>query len=276
MRPWIIVGLGLFVAIFGIGVLITALPKRRAAAEAEMCKKNLKDLAAFAAMNSDPDPAKAAKAPHEVPAGTIVLSGVDPENRLSWVVAALPTLDQKRQSTTELLHSLDRSQPWTFANNQEAAKRKLVALLCPGNPPALDAEQPAPTQYVGIAGLGTDAALLNFVAPGPAPPRAGCFRYDSPTLFSSILDGLSQSLLFGERAEELGPWLRGGPSTLRGLDDSPNASPLIGSQFGGNHPDASNWAMADGSVRVFTPRVDPRILFSLATIAGKETDAVPE
>ncbi len=67
MRPWIIVGLGLFVAIFGIGVLITALPKRRAAAEQEACKRNLKDLAAFAAMNSDPDPVKAAKAPREVP-----------------------------------------------------------------------------------------------------------------------------------------------------------------------------------------------------------------
>jgi prepilin-type processing-associated H-X9-DG protein len=276
MKPWIIAGVAAFVVLFALGVVITGLPKRRAAAEAEACKKNLKDLAAFAAMNSDPDPAKAAKAPHEVPAGTIVLQGVAADERLSWVVAALPTLDQKHQKTGDIIEAIDKSQPWPFPRNQDAAKRKLVALLCPGRPPEIDPSQAAPTQYLGIAGLGTDAATLNFVPPNPAPPRAGCFRYDSPTPFSSMTDGLAQSLLYGERAEELGPWLRGGPSTLRGLDDSANAKPLIGVQFGGNHPDASNWAMADGSVRVFTPRVDPRILFSLATIAGKETEPVPE
>ena len=277
MRPWIIIGVGAFVAIFAVGVLVTAVPKWRAAAEQETCKKNFKDLAWFAAMNSDADPAKAAKAPREIPAGTILLPDTAPENRLSWVVAALGTFDQRYQKTPEIIAAIDTSQPWSFPKNQEVAKRKLGVLLCPGSPPALDPEQPAPTQYVGIAGLGTDGATLNFVPPGPAPPRAGCFRYDSPTPFSSIADGLSNTLLFGERSEDLGPWLRGGPATLRGLDDSPNALPLIGpgAQFGGNHPNTSNWAIADGSVRSFTPRVAPKVLLSLATIAGRELDVLP-
>jgi hypothetical protein len=145
-----------------------------------------------------------------------------------------------------------------------------VALLCPGQPPEVDPKQPAPTQYVGIAGIGADAATLNFTPPAPAPPRAGCFHYDGPTPFASITDGLSQTVLFGERSTDLGPWLRGGPATVRGLDNRPWAKPYIGlgGQFGGNHPDASNWALADGSVRTLTPRVDPKVLLDLATISG--------
>ena len=150
---------------------------------------------------------------------------------------------------------------------------KVLVLLCPGNPPNIDPVQPAPTQYVGIAGLGFDAAAIRFVPPNPASPRTGCFRYDSPTPFDAITDGLSQTLLFGERSDDLGPWLRGGPSTVRGLDDRPEAKPLTGNggQFGGNHPNASNWAMADGSVRSITPRAKPQVLFDLATIAGHES-----
>lgn len=267
MRPWIIVGLGAFLVLFAVGVLITALPQRRAAAEQEACKKNLKDLAAFAAMKSDPDPARAAAAPHEVPAGTIVLPGVPPSARLSWVPAALPTFDQRHQKTTEIVEAIDRARPWESSRNQEAAKRKLLALLCPGRPPEIAADRFAPTQYVGIAGIGATAAEFNVVT-----KESGCFRYDSPTPFTDIADGLSQTLLFGERSEELGPWLQGGPSTVRGLEAGPNA-PLLG--FGGNHPNTSNWAMADGSVRSITPRIDPKILRSLATIAGKEQETIP-
>ena len=66
-------------------------------------------------------------------------------------------------------------------------------------------------------------------------------------------------------------------ATVRGLDDSPGAKPLIApaGQFGGNHEHGANWAFADGSVRFFTERIDPKVLFGLATIAGKESDEFP-
>ncbi len=59
----------------------------------------------------------------------------------------------------------------------------------------------APTQYVGMAGLGVvaDEPEPSFRRPLPCPgPDAS--RYDSPTPFDAITDGLSQSLLIGERA----------------------------------------------------------------------------
>jgi hypothetical protein len=278
MRPWILIGLGILAVLFVVGVLITALPKRRAAAEQEACKNNLKNLALFAAFHAHPPKnVPADKIRHEIPAGTIPLPGIAYDDRLSWVGGALPGVDQRQQNTTAIIGMIDESRPWSFEKNQRAARSKVLSLLCPGNPPQIDPEQPAPTQYVGIAGLGVDAAKLNFVPPAPASPRAGCFRYDGPTPFDSITDGLSNTLLFGERSNDLGPWLRGGPSTLRGLDDRPDAKPMIGpgGQFGGNHPNTSNWAIADGSIRSFTPRVDLKVLYALATIAGKEADAIP-
>ena len=278
MRPWILIGLGAFAILFVLGTILTLLPRQRAMAEQEACKNNFRILAQFATDQANPPKdAPARRVGSEIPAGTIPLPGVAADDRLSWVVDTLPGFDQRQQNTAPMLAAIDRSQPWSASKNQAAARMRVAALLDPGNPPELDPDRPAPTQYVGIAGLGTDAGSLNFVPPGPPSPRAGCFRYDGPTPFYSIADGSSQTLLFGECSEDLGSWLRGGASTIRGLDDRPGAKPLVGpgGQFGGNHPNTSNWALADGSVRMFTPRVDPRVLFGMATIAGKESDAIP-
>lgn len=266
--------LGLVVFALG-GLLVTYLVKMRTRSDDVTCRNNLREIALFAAHHAKPRPGVApGRFLNEIPAGTIVLPGVPPEERLGWVVAVLPGLDQRRQDTEGLLAAVDRTAPWPAEKNQHAARTRLVTFLCPGNPPDVPPDRPGLSSYVGIAGLGLDAAAL---PGGPASPRAGCFRYDAPTPFDRITDGLSQTLMLGERSGELGPWLRGGPATVRGFDDAPGAPPVVGSggQFGGNHPIGSNWAMADGSVRVFTPRVDPKVLFGLATVAGGEKDPLP-
>lgn len=254
-----------------VGLAIPYVMKMRARADVVTCRNNLRELAQFAAHFSGPNPKQPRKDVDLIPPGTIFLPGVPPDERLSWVVSVLPVLDQKRHDAVKLLAVIDEKQPWPAAPNQQAARTKLATLLCPGNPPAVVADQPAPACYVGIGGLGADAAAA------ADPHRAGCFRYDGPTPFDRIADGLSQTLLFGERSGDLGPWLRGGPSTVRGFDDAAGAPPVLGpgAQFGGNHPTGANWALADGSVRLFNPRVDPKLLFGLATIAGGEKDPLP-
>jgi prepilin-type processing-associated H-X9-DG protein len=254
------------------GLFIPYLIKMRARADVVTCQNNLREIVMFAAHHAKPRPGVApGRFVNEVPAGTIPLPGVPPEERLSWVVAVLPGLDQRRHNTEQLLVTIDRNSPWPADRNQQAARTKLVTFLCPGNPPAIATDQPAPACYVGIGGLGKDAAAT------ADPARAGCFRYDGPTPFDRITDGLGTTLLLGERSGDLGPWLRGGPATVRGLDDAPGAPPVLGpgGQFGGNHPSGANWAMADGSVRLFSPRVDPKVLYGLATIAGGERDPLP-
>jgi prepilin-type processing-associated H-X9-DG protein len=278
MRRWVLAGVVVVLLLGVAGLVVTFIPKLRQVSDEVRCANNLREITLFAAHHAKPQPKTAAdRLLHEVPAGTVVLPGIVPEDRLSWFVQVLPGLDQKRQNTAPLLEAINQAQPWPAEKNQRAARQKLLTVLCPGKPAEFGPDAPAPTQYVGIAGLGPDAATLALPPPpAPAPPRAGCFRYGAHTPFEAITDGLSQTMLLGERSTDLGPWLRGGPATVRGLDDS-GATPLLGSggQFGGNHPNGANWAFADGSVKFFADRIDPKVLYGLATIAGKEHDALP-
>ncbi len=280
MRRWVVVAAAGFVLLVAVGFVLTYIPKLRRAADELGCGNNLREIGLFAAHHVDPKKVggDAARFPDEIPAGTIALAGSAPDDRLSWFPRVLPGFDQKRQRTEPLLAELKQLEPFAAPPNQAVARTRLLTALCPANVPPVDPTTPAPTCYVGIAGLGTDAALIALPdPPAPAPPRAGCFRYDRPTPFAFITDGLSQTFMFGERSGDLGPWLRGGPATVRGLDDAPGAAPPIGTggQFGGNHATGANWGFADGSVRFFTDRTDPRVLYGLATIAGKDTDPLP-
>src|SRR5687767_4941100 len=79
------------------GLLLTYLPKVRLQANMVASQNNLRELAQFAAHHAKPDPNRdASKLPTEIPPGTIVLPGVPPENRLSWVVAVVPLMDQRK------------------------------------------------------------------------------------------------------------------------------------------------------------------------------------
>ena len=265
-----IIGFGLL-ALVASGFLITYLPKARLNANMVTSQNNLRQLALFGAHHVKPDPKRdASKVPSAIPAGTIVVPGIPngpPEDRLSWVVTVMPLMDQQKNPVLELFPRIDQQQPWAFEPNQQAGRTRLPALLCPENTPDVPAGSPGITCYVGIGGVGLDAASLP-----PGAPRAGAFRYDGITPFDSITDGLSQTLLFAETRNDVGPWLRGGPSTIRGLNDASDAQPLIGGQFGGYFPAGANFAMCDGGVRTFSPRTSPSVLLGLATIAGKESD----
>ena len=265
-----IIGFVLFILIV-VGLLLAYIPKARMNANFVSSQNNLRELSLFAAHHFKPDPKRdASKLAPEIPAGTVVLADTPADLRLSWVVGVLPGLDQRRQNTAALLAQIDQAKPWLAEPNQKAASTRLVVLLCPENTPEVPANGAAITCYVGIGGLGPDAPSLPV-----GSPRAGAFRYDGPTSFDRITDGISQTLLFAETRNEVGPWLRGGFATCRGLNNSPDAPELIGEQFGGYFPAGANIAMCDGSVRVFSLQTAPKVLYALATIAGKETDTLP-
>jgi len=261
------------------GSIVVTIQKVRLAAHLRASENNLRQLAMYSAHHAYPNSAPdAGSNPEEVPAATVVLPGIPPDNRLSWLVTVIPGLDRTKNPVEELLAQIDLTQPWSSAQNQKAAQIRLNVVLCPENTPKPPPTAAAITCYVGIAGIGEDAATLAIPERGPTPIRAGALRYAAPTPFARITDGLSQTLLIGETADDPGAWLRGGHSTTRGFDTAANAKPLIGDggQFGGFFPTGANFAMCDGSVRFFTTQVTPSVLMKLATISDGPSNSFVE
>jgi Protein of unknown function (DUF1559) len=266
-----IVGLvlaGLFL-VLGFGLLATALVRQRADADKESVKRNLMELGQFAARYHEAiGERKPLPEISVVPPGTVVPSKLPSDRRLSWTVPMLPLLDQRRQKTAELVERIDLSKAWDEGGNSDASKTRLRVLLCPARPPEFREGEPVVTQIVGIAGVGDDAASLPLDS-----PRAGSFRYDSPTPLAGFPDGTSNTLLFGETNRELGPWIRGGPSTVRGIRLNETAIG-DGGQFGGIHVGGAWFGFADGGVRFLNERIEPKVLHALATRAGGVDEAV--
>jgi prepilin-type processing-associated H-X9-DG protein len=235
-----------------IGLLLPAVRRVREPAARTQCANNLKQLMlAFhnfqSAGSSDPS------AEGVLPTGCIG-RGTEPEERLSWMVALLPYLEQD-----PLYGRFDQDKG--YAGNLPAAQTTIKMFLC--SAPTEEVTD-ALTQYVAMSGIGLDAASQPAGAPGN-----GFMGYDRLTSFSKIKDGTSNTIALLETRSDLGPWARGGPSTLRGFEPTDVPPCGDGRPFGG-HPSGMNAAMADGSVRFVSTSVHPATLAAAITIDGGE------
>ena len=271
MRNRIGIALVVVLVLVGAGIAITFVMKVRSTQDRVYCQNNLRELSFFA---ETPDP-KSKDEPVQfnriIPAGTLPILDFSVDDRLSWAVATLPNLYQKRQDTLAIFQSIDQAERWNSKSNIPFAKQSIYMLECPGKPYVFDSEGWATTQYVGNGGVGDNAASLPI-----DNPHVGAFRYDQPTPFEAITDGRSTTFLFGEVAQNRGTWMQGGQTTVRTLNIAENAKPVLGpnGQFGGNHVNGAFFAYCDHSVRFMTEDVDPRILQSQMTIAGNEDNTL--
>lgn len=181
--------------------------------------------------------------------------GTTPEERLSWMAMLLPYLEQ--DSLYRQL-SLEKG----YAANLPAVQTRIMTFLCPSSKES--ATDGAVTHYVAMSGIGHAAARQPSGAAGN-----GFMGYDRLTSVTMIKDGASNTIALMETRVGLGPWARGGASTLRGFD--PADVPVHGDnrQFGG-HSAGMSAAMADGSVRFLNSSIDPKRLAAAITIAGGE------
>ena len=252
-----------------IGLLLPATRRVREAAARTQCTNNLKQLMlamhGFVGMG-----APAPKGNTDSPAkGLFPLgctgAGNTPEERLSWMVALLPYLEQ-----APLYQQFDMKKG--YADNGPAGQTRVNTFLCPESKEA--ATLNAVTNYIAMSGIGQDAARRPTGAAGN-----GFMGYDRLTSMTTIKDGASNTIALMETHFGLGPWARGGSSTLRGFD--PADLPLFGHDrpFGGHaadkrlfggQPAGMNAAMVDGSVRFLRSSIDPQRLAAAITVAGGE------
>ncbi len=274
------------------GLGVTWVAKSRTLQERQYCVNHLRVLSQFADHHARLNPGRPlfndekgrpalaaderarlereAAGPDSVPPGTVFNPNLPPEQRLSWVVHLLPAL----ASGGPLTDGIDRTLAWDDPKHKAISRTPLTALHCFGKLPTVSADAPAVTQYVGTGGVGADAPGLPWPAVNRPHSRAGAFRYDAPTPFAAFLDGTSGSVLFAETDADLGPWLRGGPATVRTMD-GPKPPIGVGGQFGGTHPGGGNFAFADHSVRFLSDRTAVAVLHGLFTIAGGPDDPLP-
>ena len=239
------------ILVMGVGLFLPATRRARIPAERMQCQNNLHQLMVGVHTSHDNSPGE--KAGKVFPTGCVG-PGTAADERLSWMVAVLPYLEQG-----PLYQQFDMNAG--YEGNLPAARNTVTTLLCPAGREAVGSTT---THYIAMAGIGTDAAGRQAGAAGN-----GFMGYDRPTSVAAIRDGTSNTIALLETRSALGPWARGGTATVRGFD--PADVPWCGDRrpFGG-HPGGTQAAMVDGSVRFLRSDIDPQVLVAAITVAGGE------
>jgi hypothetical protein len=245
------------------GILLAAIQKARGIQDRMYCRINIKQIGL--ALNNYYD------TNGHLPSGTVPNDKLPAEKRLSWLFDILPFVEASPRNSR-----FNRKDAWDSEENLLHSSESLRFYLCPANPERKDPTAPALTNYVGIAGIGADAALLS-----KKDPKAGVFGYDRIIRYDDISDGISNTMTGIETETENGPWAAGGRPTVRGL--VPGSLPYLGrdGQFSSKHyidgppfslscPHLTNAVFVDGSVHTLSSSIDPRVFEALATIAGKD------
>jgi prepilin-type processing-associated H-X9-DG protein len=265
-------GLGTVVGV--VALLAVVLVRWREAANQYQCEYNLRQIGIAVNLYHDH------QHPAEFPQATIpnaALPADRPDRHLSWLAAILPYLEEAAGPTgtargtpphvaraRQVNEHLDRTKAWDAEENRQAVATTLPQYRCPSDPARPAPGSAALTDFVGLAGVGADAATL----PG-GDPRAGFFGYARRLSRADLVPeaaggegnrearGTSHILMVAETARDNGPWAQGGPATVRGVDPAQQPYSGPGRPFGGCHPHGLNALFVDGHVMFFRDSFDP-------------------
>ncbi len=257
-----------------VALLLPAVQQAREAARRSHCKNNLKQIGL--ALHNYHDT-------HRVlPFGWLVDDSVDVAG-WGWGTMLLPFLDQ-----APLYNKLDIIDPPDgTAANREGVRTILTSFICPSDPggnrgsvyPIGTVTDPAKSNYIAVFGN------TGFTRYRPAADRRGPLYGNSDTRWRDVTDGLSSTLLVGERNSvnhHVGNWaatrVMGGasgqavgirvPKNNSNRESQPNGSSK--ECFASSHPGGVQFLLCDGSVRFISENIRIQTYRALASIAGGE------
>jgi prepilin-type N-terminal cleavage/methylation domain-containing protein len=270
------------IAIIGIliAMLLPAVQAAREAARASQCKNSLRQLGL--ALHQYHDVMK------QCPAGWIA-DAPEGDPGWGWTVPLLPHMEQ-----TNLEATIAKHLPIADPANEAARRTVLPVLLCAsdGNDPLfqiaaaggdehhVDEGTPlfpiARSNYVGVFGT---------IEIEDSPSNSdGMFFHNSRTTFARVKDGLSNTLVIGERQSDSGGSVWAGVigaanepmARVVGVADHPPNDPHGHFEdFSSNHPSGVHFLVGDGSVARINNTIDETLYRSLCTIKGGEPVTVP-
>jgi prepilin-type processing-associated H-X9-DG protein/prepilin-type N-terminal cleavage/methylation domain-containing protein len=293
-----------------IGLLVGAVQKVREAANRVACFNNLKQLALAAHNHHDVQ--------LKFPTGVHPVDPM-PDGRYAhgtaWQVELLPHFDQENLQKKWDYYDYRNN----IAGGMDALTARVIKiLLCPSDAlpdPVFPLLNPA-QQYSWVAGFyglgsyGGNGGTRSY--PKTQAARDGMFFQDSKIRLAEVIDGTSNTFLFGERSyndpefdlitqasfpdfyplSRQGMWAAvhatGGGSLTNHMFSTPVGinyqMPADGGQgqmgnrlcaYGSRHPGGANFAFADGSVHFLSDQTELTILQALSTRAGGEKFDVP-
>jgi hypothetical protein len=138
--------------------------------------------------------------------------------------------------------------------------------------PGLGKVEVANTHFVGVAGIGLDAARYKEGDPGVAK-KLGVFRYDTPTKIDQITDGLGNTIVALQVPPTYKrPWMAGGGATVMGVPETGSVKPFVTEVTIGDAKKRGTIAiMGDGKVRFISETISDDDFKAMCTIAGGET-----
>jgi prepilin-type N-terminal cleavage/methylation domain-containing protein len=275
------------IAIIGIliALLLPAVQAAREAARGCSCCNNIKQVGL--ALHTYHDTW------NTLPAGWV---GYDPSTRQphwfglpgwAWGARILPYMEQGNVYENVVHFEL----PITDPANSQTRVFPISTFRCPsdmGNktfvleggdpyvgPGSFTPVELATGNYIGMFG----SVDIHFVCPDPGGQCEGngSFFLNRGVAFSEITDGLSQTLIVGERCSKLAPstWVGvvtgglHGPARVVGVAAYPpnsEAAPVeYFHNFSSFHPSGTHFLSADGSVRLIPETMDTAIYHALAT-----------
>lgn len=267
-----------------IALLLPAVQQAREAARRTQCRNNLKQIGL--AMHNYHDVHSA------LPAGWIGIDlstgNADIEGRNGWCWASkiLPYIDQ-----ANVYNQINFQLAVEDPANLIPRKTILSSFRCPSNAIAEltwtitdgtnDLAELSLSNYPGVFGT----SEIHACEGNPAPFQCsgeGMFYHNSSLRFSNVIDGLSNTIMVGERKIRHDPdwhttWtgvVPTGEETLESIlgttDHTPNNPANHLDDFSSYHAGGAIFALGDGSARFIQQNIDLTVYQNLATRAGGE------
>jgi hypothetical protein len=265
-----------------VALLLPAVQAAREAARRMSCSNNLKQIGLALHLHHDVH--------QQLPAGW---DGYDATTGQpyglgtpgwGWAARILPFIEQANVQEN-FIHF---NQPVTDPINDVVRLLQLPTFRCPsdiGENKFLNIDEDtgqgmlefATANYVGVWGTG-DVHVCGTLPVGVQCTSDGSFFHNSKIRFADLKDGLSQTIMAGERSSRLeySTWV----GTVEGIDCAPGR--LLGTalyppdtgghthDFSSEHPSGTNFLLGDGSVRLIPETIDTAVYLALVTRNGHD------